>query len=34
MADMQVGAGIINGGGNIVITLAVGAHYKIPPEIK
>jgi hypothetical protein len=27
MADMQVGAGIIDGGGNVVITLAVGAHF-------
>jgi hypothetical protein len=27
MADMQIGAGIIDGGGNVVITLAVGAHF-------
>jgi hypothetical protein len=32
MADMQVGAGIIDGGGNVVITLAVGAHDCFPPK--
>jgi hypothetical protein len=26
MADVQVGRGIVNGGGNIVITLALVAH--------
>jgi hypothetical protein len=32
MADVEIGRGIVNGGGNIVITLALFAHIVDPPK--
>ena len=32
MADVQIGTGIVNGGGNIVITLTVLTHNRILPN--